>query len=296
MNSNTKITTTVVMSLGLMLSACQKQQDHTASAASETTASAPAAVSKPTFSADVQPVGLSLPKCQGNACSEFKVQQLKSNVPFIDEQVNKAILDNLKEILDVSDLSASELSASQSQVNLQNQDEFTRAVAAYAADFVSLDQQLKKIGTSAQLSLNIEPKVMPSPEGLVTIQLNTDNFMGGAHGAASQQYLVFDLDQKKQLKLDDVLLKQQHAALEKLAYAQFKQWVMEQKLADNVKSYEQAWPFKLSDNFYFDDKGLNLQYGEYEIGPYVVGMPSFHLSYAQLNGIVKPQYLAKTAS
>ncbi|WP_343595746.1 RsiV family protein [Acinetobacter sp.] len=295
MNLQSKITTAVLMALGLTLSACQKQQQETPAASQPAEASAPVAPKKASFSADIQPVNVQLPKCEGNSCPEFQVQRLKSNVEAINKQIDQAILTILKENLDLSDQPASELSSSQPMATTQNSDEFTQAVTAYANHFMQLDQQLKKMGANPQISLHIQPKVLPSPNGVVTIQLNSDNFLGGAHGTASQQYFVFDAVHNKHLKLDDVLLKQQRPALEKLAYQQFQQWVMTQKLADSVKNYEQAWPFKLTNNFYFDDKGLNLQYGEYEIGPYVVGMPTFTLSYAQLNGIVKPQYLPKSA-
>ena len=34
-----------------------------------------------------------------------------------------------------------------------------------------------------------------------------------------------------------------------------------------------------------------LQYGEYEIGPYVVGLPRLTIPYDQLQGILKKEYL-----
>lgn len=296
MSQRTKISTAVLIALGLMLSACQKQQEEQPAASQpHTEASVPAMPKKVSFSADIQTVDVQLPKCEGNNCPEFQVQRVKSNVEFINQQMDQAILNTLKENLDLADQPASDVSASQPVATVKTTDDFSKVVAEYANNFVALDQQLKKMGANPQISLHIQPKVLASHNGLVTIQLNADNFLGGAHGAASQQYFVFDTEHHKHLKLNDVLLKQQRPALEKLAYQQFQQWVIAQKLADNVKNYEQAWPFKLTDNYYFDDKGLNLQYAEYEIGPYVVGMPSFTLSYAQLKGIVKPQFLPQSA-
>jgi hypothetical protein len=40
-------------------------------------------------------------------------------------------------------------------------------------------------------------------------------------------------------------------------------------------------------------EGLILQYGEYEIGPYVVGLPRLTIGYDQLQKILKPEYLPK---
>ena len=76
-----------------------------------------------------------------------------------------------------------------------------------------------------------------------------------------------------------------------MAYAAFKTWVIESKLANNMAEYEQVWKFKLSDNFYLGKQGLILQYGEYEIGPFAVGLPRLVIPYDQLQQIIKPEYL-----
>ena len=62
-------------------------------------------------------------------------------------------------------------------------------------------------------------------------------------------------------------------------------------LAGSVDEYEQAWKFKLSENYYLGKDGLILQYAEYEIGPYVVGLPRLTIPYSQLQGILKKEYL-----
>ena len=41
------------------------------------------------------------------------------------------------------------------------------------------------------------------------------------------------------------------------------------------------------------EQGLILQYGEYEIGPYVVGLPRLVIPFDQLQGVLKPEYLPK---
>ncbi|MBP8027399.1 MAG: DUF3298 domain-containing protein, partial [Acinetobacter sp.] len=113
----------------------------------------------------------------------------------------------------------------------------------------------------------------------------------GAHGSSSQRYYNFDLKQQKQVELNDLLAPNQKAHLEKKAHEVFKTWVLESKLANSVEEYEQAWKFTLSDNFYLSKQGLILQYGEYEIGPYVVGLPRLTIPYDQLQGILKKEYL-----
>ncbi|WP_278395681.1 RsiV family protein, partial [Acinetobacter venetianus] len=60
---------------------------------------------------------------------------------------------------------------------------------------------------------------------------------------------------------------------------------------NDPKEYEEAWPFQVTDNFLLGEQGLILQYGEYEIGPYVVGLPRLVIPFDQLKGVLKPEYL-----
>ena len=96
------------------------------------------------------------------------------------------------------------------------------------------------------------------------------------------------------VKLDDIFLPKQKAQLEAKAHEAFKTWVIDSELATDVAEYEQAWKFKLTDNFFLTKQGLALQYAEYEIGPYVVGLPRLNIPYSDLQGILKPEYLPKT--
>lgn len=51
--------------------------------------------------------------------------------------------------------------------------------------------------------------------------------------------------------------------------------------------------FQVTDNYFLGEQGLILQYGEYEIGPYVVGLPRLVIPFDQLQGVLKPEYLPK---
>ncbi|MHA3050916.1 DUF3298 and DUF4163 domain-containing protein [Acinetobacter sp. ANC 4640] len=280
-----------VLSASLCLSACQKKNDD-----AEQPVSSPQLThvkNKPAlfeFTANLDNIPVQLPACEGNNCPEFQVQRLKTNYAFIDQQVDAAIIATLRNNLDLTTINpaASELVASEPQTT-----DLHQQVQQYAKAFLALDQELKKINANPQISFHVQPKILRKQDNLVTVQLNSDSFLGGAHGAAAQQYLTFDLKHKQQLYLNDILLPDHRNALLKQLHQQFAQWVETQKLADNVKDYEDAWPFKLSNNFYLSSQGLVLQYAEYEIGPYVVGMPSFTIPYAQLKGILKPEYLPK---
>ena len=159
------------------------------------------------------------------------------------------------------------------------------------ANFLALDKELKALSANHQISLMIKPRILNADLPLATVVLNASSYLGGAHGSSSQRYYNFDLKQKKQVQLNDIIAPNQKAALQQKAHEAFRAWIIESKLADSVEEYEQAWKFSLSDNFYLSNQGLILQYAEYEIGPYVVGLPRLTLPYDQLQSILKPAYL-----
>ena len=105
------------------------------------------------------------------------------------------------------------------------------------------------------------------------------------------EYLIFDTSTKKQVKLDDMLLPGKKARFKNLGYDAYKTWV---KTVDaDVSSYEKNWPFTLSEDVTLTDKGIDIRYQPYSIGPYAYGMPVLSIPYNKLSGIIKPHFIAK---
>ena len=128
-------------------------------------------------------------------------------------------------------------------------------------------------------------------EDIELFEIDSYIFTGGAHGMPLSEYLIFDPNTKTQVKLGDMLEQGKKPRFEALAYGAYKAWV---KTVDNdVNSYEKNWPFTLSDNVTLTDKGLDIRYQHYAIGPYAYGMPTLSIPYNHLNGIIKPRFLPK---
>ena len=243
---------------------------------------------------------VNLPECRGNSCPEFSIDRLQSNQPFVDEIIDQAILDNLEHILEITELNkakkeidkhqTTEQLAASATVTQTATQKLQEQVQPYVTSFLALHKELQNLGASSQINVTLSPKILNSDLPLATVVLNTSSYLGGAHGSSAQTYFNFDLKAKKQVTLDQIIESNQKAKLNLLAHDAFKVWVIDSKLADNVAEYEQAWKFTLSKNFYLGKQGLILQYGEYEIGPYVVGLPRLTIPYSQLKGVLKPQY------
>jgi hypothetical protein len=276
-----------VLACAVLLAACQPKSDPKETQDKQQEPVVEQQQVEPTLRGETLKVQVTLPECSGNACPDFTVERLESNFSFIDQLIDQQVLNQLSHMLEVvdADKASSTVQSTEQKPNLDAQTQM------YANAFIKIDEELKALSSSHQISLMIKPKILQSKGSLATVVLNSSSYLGGAHGATAQHYYNFDLKNQKQIQLNDLLLPKQKATLDKLAHDAFKVWIVDSKLANDPKEYEEAWPFQVTDNFLLGEQGLILQYGEYEIGPYVVGLPRLVIPFDQLKGVLKPEYL-----
>lgn len=279
-----------VLACAVLLAACQPKSEPKESQDKPQNPPAVQQQAEPVLQGETVKIQVKLPECKGNTCPDFTVERLQSNFPFIDQLLDQQILNQLGRMLEVVD---ADTPAASTPKNTESKSDLDRQAQLYADSFVKIDEELKALSSSHQISLMIKPKILQPKGKLATVVLNSSSYLGGAHGATSQRYYNFDLANQKQVQLHDLLLPKQKATLEKLAHEAFKTWIVDSKLATDPKEYEQAWPFQLTDNFLLGEQGLILQYGEYDIGPYVVGLPRLVIPFSELQGVLKPEYLPK---
>ncbi|EKU57838.1 PF11738 family protein [Acinetobacter sp. WC-323] len=279
-----------VLACAVLLAACQPKSEPKQSQDKPQDPPAVQQQAEPVLQGETVKIPVKLPECKGNTCPDFTVERLQSNFPFIDQLLDQQILEQLGKMLEVVDADAPAASTAKSTGAKSDLDSQAQL---YADSFVKIDEELKALSSSHQISLMIKPKILQPKGKLATVVLNSSSYLGGAHGATSQRYYNFDLANQKQVQLQDLLLPKQKATLDKLAHDAFKTWIVDSKLATDPKEYEQAWPFQVTDNFLLGEQGLILQYGEYDIGPYVVGLPRLVIPFSELQGVLKPEYLPK---
>ena len=271
----------------ILLTACQPKSESQDTQDQSQPASAVPQKTTPRLEGEIVKVQVELPECDGNTCPDFQVEHLHSNFAWIDQILDQKILAQLEQILDITEIDKTASSIPQSEKTT----DLTVQLQPYANAFAQLDDELKSLSSAHQISLMIKPKILQTQGNIVTIVLNSNSYLGGAHGSTAQHYYHFDLENQKQIQLSDLLLPKQKTALKHLAHEAFKTWVVDAKLANNADEYEQAWSFSMTDNFLLGKQGLILQYGEYEVAPYVAGLPRLVIPFEQLRGILKPEYL-----
>lgn len=121
-------------------------------------------------------------------------------------------------------------------------------------------------------------------------------YSGGAHPNSVQTAFNLDLHSGKVLTLEDVIeqnrvadlaqlvqssVENKFAALgENLLFAEYEQTITQAMTYGNMTPY-----------WYFNDQGLVVFFNQYELGPYAAGIIKVTLTYEQLKGIIKTEYL-----
>jgi len=115
--------------------------------------------------------------------------------------------------------------------------------------------------------------VMYANQDFASVVVKNEGYLGGAHGFNDEQLFVFDGKSGKVLSWDDLLSPDSKEIFTKAAEAEFRRarnLRPSQTLEEAGFTFENN-TFTLSSNFAVTDKGINLHYNPYEVGPYVMG-------------------------
>lgn len=266
---------TLLIGLTALISACDKSPDKATDPPTKSQ-TPPTAHAVATVYAPIQAISQSLsatqPNCGGDNCSQAKAQRLvfAPSHQWINPLVEA-------QLVILADGGINETAPK------------SNTIQARLNEFVQPDPELEGLSVGAY-EMDIKSSIRYQRDYFLSIALEGYYYTGGAHGSAIQRYLNLDRRSQKVLRLDDILLPNQKDTLKALVYQRFVAWVKSNEMGSDMAEYEKMWPFQLSEEWTLNDKGLVLVYGQYEIGPYVVGMPEFEVAYSELAGIVKPDY------
>jgi len=108
-------------------------------------------------------------------------------------------------------------------------------------------------------------------QGMI-IERDYYNYSGGAHGLSTKRYYVIDLDQRKQLKVDDFFANYQgEKRLRDIIYfelGKYSRLKSGQKLSEGIFFSDEP---ELSFNFFLSHEGLGLHWDPSQIAPYAHG-------------------------
>jgi hypothetical protein len=132
-------------------------------------------------------------------------------------------------------------------------------------------------------------KVAYNQNGLLSITVDYYQFTGGAHGATERRPYNYDLETGTELSLQDLFK----------AGVNYKE-ILNREIAAQIKANPEGGYFTqpemgfetIGDNqpFYLTDGGLVVYFAQYEIAPYVAGIPEFKIPFSLLKDSVEPRF------
>ena len=132
-------------------------------------------------------------------------------------------------------------------------------------------------------------KVAYNQNGLLSITVDYYQFTGGAHGATERRPYNYDLEMGKELSLQDLFK----------AGVNYKE-ILNREIAAQIKANPEGGYLTqpemgfetIDDNqpFYLTDGGLVVYFAQYEIAPYVAGIPEFKIPFSLLKDSVEPRF------
>jgi hypothetical protein len=138
----------------------------------------------------------------------------------------------------------------------------------------------------------LEAKVLRNSPTIVVVALSSYIFSGGANGQSSTQYLNWLPDFNRLIGLQTMLIAEGMPAYTAVLEKAHQNWLEQNREAiGNIEQFKKQWPFKPSDNVALLAQGLEVSFDPFTIAPKSFGEPKILIPYAQLEGVLRPEYL-----
>src|SRR5690606_5154581 len=134
---------------------------------------------------------------------------------------------------------------------------------------------------------SVKGRVVHEDERIVTLEVNSYSFTGGAHGYASTSYLNFD--KKNGRELDNVELFSDLPGFQELVEARFREQekIPAQGNINATGFMFEGDSFHLPLNIGYTENGLRLLYNQYEVASYADGPIELILPYEGANPFLR---------
>lgn len=161
------------------------------------------------------------------------------------------------------------------------------SIAQVAQAFIDDAAKVADI-SSGRWQMSGDAKALARRGNLLTVEITSYVYSGGAHGMPVTSWLNWGLAAEKKVTLGDVIKPGQENAFWAVAAEAHKHWQDTQQLDDNFRS---NWPFTETEDFRLGDKGLVLLYGVYALAPYSSGQVELTVPWTKLADVIRPEFL-----
>ncbi len=138
----------------------------------------------------------------------------------------------------------------------------------------------------------LEAKVLRNSPTIVVVALSSYIYNGGANGQSSTQYLNWLPDFNRLVGLQTMLMADSMPKYIAVLAQAHQNWLDKNREAmGDVEQFKKQWPFKPSDNVALLAQGLEVSFDPFTIAPKSFGEPKILIPYAQLEGVLRSEYL-----
>lgn len=236
----------------MLLSACQPQSDDPARTDSKSvTQTKASAEQQGNFYLEAKTVVLKptqAQSCDESGCTRYQFQTVDTNQAWLNDYFKQ-------------------------RIEKSNPLAFTATTAAHPQ---ANDQNISQS--------SVVVRYMGQNQHIASFELSTTEYSAGAaHGMYHNEYVNFDLKQKKRITVQDLTAEGATQKLTDALYDHNSMW-----LSDHSIEREKL---QLSDNFYYGADGLVFVYPLYELASYAEGMSELELPYYSTRDLIRTEYL-----
>ncbi len=142
-----------------------------------------------------------------------------------------------------------------------------------------------RIGYGLERNVKIETDTL----GILAMEFFEYTFYGGAHPNSSTTFSNINLENGKEINIDEILIDGFEDEINKIGeriFRQAKQLKPDEDLQEAGFWFEGS-VFKLNDNFIITKTGLKFFLNPYEIAPYAYGTTEIFINYSDLKNLIK---------
>lgn len=152
----------------------------------------------------------------------------------------------------------------------------------YRKEALALEKKFPKMAATLNYELKKNARVLYNKNKILTIELETFDYTGGAHGFETKEYLHFDMNSGEAFNLKELF----DDAESKMLIDLVSEKCEEMKKTKNSEIFEES-SIESCGNFYFDDDNFYFVYNPYEIGPYSAGYITIKIPISKIGPLLK---------
>ena len=149
------------------------------------------------------------------------------------------------------------------------------------------DAEMMHLGGDRLYNLSMDTRVATSSQ-TITYILSVYTFTGGAHGNTAVATFTYDRYDKL-VTLDNVFDKPYLQKIAALSRTHFYNTLGDYANPEMIDPGTEATTTNFS-SWYLTDDGITFIFGQYQVGPYVIGMPEFSIGKSDLSDILSLKF------